>query len=527
MRLDVLNSAAFVLNLFDSVERVATRTKVDRLSADRSVWHGRTDDEGIVTFAVVRGVATGTVFLDGRSFEITSDRDGDYTIAELNAAAFPTEDAPADALDVSGDLAGDAGTGTASVAADGATEIDVLVVWSPAARAAAGGTAAIESLVLSAVANANLSYSNALVNTRLRLVHSAEVAFTETPSNMSGDLTSLQGKTDGKIDAVHTLRDQYGADVVTLLGEGYAGAGYCGIGYLMSSPSTSFASNAFNIVDRTCAAGYLSYAHEVGHNQGLHHDPGNASSTPSYPYAYGYQDPGGVFRTVLSYGGATRVPYLSNPAVFYNGRVTGTATQDNARALTNNAPTVAAFRAAAGSTPVCSYSVSPTSLSFQSGSSTATVSVTADAGCTWTSSSNSSWASVSGSGSGPGTATVAVTANGSTSRSATVVVAGRNVSVSQAAATTCSYAVSPTSVSTTSAGGTATLTITTSAGCAWNSSSASSWATASGSGTGSGTATVAVARNNGGSRSTAVLVAGRSVGVSQAGAPRGKKSASK
>ena len=50
-----------------------------------------------MTFAVVKGVATGTVFLDGRSFEITADPDGDYTIAELNAAAFPADADPLDA----------------------------------------------------------------------------------------------------------------------------------------------------------------------------------------------------------------------------------------------------------------------------------------------------------------------------------------------------------------------------------------------------------------------------------------------
>jgi len=521
LRLDVLDAPAFELNLFDNAQRVAKKTKVERLAADRFVWHGRTDDDGIVTFAVVKGVATGTVFLDGRSFEITSDADGDYTIAELNSAAFPTEDAPLEAPDQAADTAGTGTTGTATVAADGATQIDVLVVYTPAARTAAGGTAAIESLVLSAVANANLAYTNSLVNAQLRLVHSAEVSFTETPSNMSGDLSSFRGTTDGTIDSVHSLRDQYGADVVTMIGSGYAAAGYCGLGYLMTSPSTSFASSAFNIVDRTCAAGYLSYAHEVGHNQGLHHDPANAGSTPSYPYAYGYQDPGGVFRTVLSYGGATRVPYLSNPSVLYSGRVTGTSSQDNARALNNNAATVAAFRSTAGSTPTCSYTVSPTSLSFQSDSSTATVSVTTTAGCTWTSSSTSSWASVSGGGTGSGTATVAVMANGTSSRSATIVVAGKYVTVSQeAAAATCSYSVSPTSLSFAATAGSKTVTVTTSSGCAWTSSSAS-WATVAGSGSASGTATVSVPANSGAARTTTLVVAGTTVSVSQA-APKGK-----
>jgi hypothetical protein len=80
----------------------------------------------------------------------------------------------------------------------------------------------------------------------------------------------------------------------------------------MGTASTSFAPWAFNVVDQSCAAGYLSYAHEVGHNEGLQHDPANASVSPAYPYAYGYQDPSGAFRTVLAYGGAQRVPFFSN-----------------------------------------------------------------------------------------------------------------------------------------------------------------------------------------------------------------------
>ncbi len=285
LRFDVLNSPEFILNLFDNAERRVRRTKVEQPGRNAYVWHGRTDDNGFVTFAVVNGVATGTVFLDGRSFEITPADAGDYTVAELNAAAFPAEDESLPPADRGGNASGTTGesssTGSATVTADGSTQIDVLVAWTPAARTAAGGTNAIQSLILSAVANANLTYANSLEHVQLRLVYSGELPFTETPTNMVGDLSLLRGNGDGSLDAVHSLRDQYGADVVTLIGQGYAGAGYCGLGYLMGSPSTSFASSAFNIVDRTCAAGYLSYAHEVGHNEGLHHDPGNATGTPS------------------------------------------------------------------------------------------------------------------------------------------------------------------------------------------------------------------------------------------------------
>ena len=172
----------------------------------------------------------------------------------------------------------------------------------------------MESLAQASVANANLVYANSGVNAQLRLVYGAAVNYAENGANISGDLTAIRSTSDGVLDEVHTLRTQYGADVVTLIGEGYRTAGACGIGSLMTTVSTSFAPYAFNVVDRTCAVGNLSYAHEVGHNQGLQHDPANAGSAPSYPYAYGYQDPSGYFRTVMAYGSATRIAYLSSPA---------------------------------------------------------------------------------------------------------------------------------------------------------------------------------------------------------------------
>ena len=112
--------------------------------------------------------------------------------------------------------------------------------------------------------------------------------FTET--SIQNDLTTLTTSGDGVLDGMQSLRDQYGADIVTLIGNGYVSSGSCGLGYLMSSASTSFAPWAFNVVDRSCAAGNLSYAHEVGHNEGLHHDPANATPPDVPPAVAGAAD---------------------------------------------------------------------------------------------------------------------------------------------------------------------------------------------------------------------------------------------
>ena len=96
---------------------------------------------------------------------------------------------------------------------------------------------------------------------------------------------------------------------------------------MMSTPSTGFASYAYSVVDQSCAASYLSLAHEMGHNMGLNHDPANSSGTPSYTYAYGYQQPSGLFRTVMAYpcpsGSCPRLMYFSNPDVAYQRQCHG------------------------------------------------------------------------------------------------------------------------------------------------------------------------------------------------------------
>ena len=354
-----LDSATMRLHLFDDVQPTMKRKKLSRPSSDKMVWVGDSENGAQAVLSVVRGVLTGTVFADNRTFEISIDPDGQYSIAELDPSSFPTDDPifddarfeilnVPDALDIE---AADAVVPTTDAVLSGTpVQIDVMVVWTPLAETAAGGQAAMESLALASVENANLVYANSGVNAQLRLVYGAKVSYVENGANISGDLNAVRGTGDGVIDRVHTLRSQYGADVVTLIGEGYRAAGACGIGSLMTTVSTSFASYAFNVVDRTCAVGNLSYAHEVGHNQGLQHDPANASSSPSAPYAYGYQDPSGFFRTVMAYGGATRIAYLSSPANLYNGIVTGTSSQDNVRALNATIGTVAAFKSTSGGT---------------------------------------------------------------------------------------------------------------------------------------------------------------------------------
>jgi len=85
----------------------------------------------------------------------------------------------------------------------------------------------------------------------------------------------------------------------------------------------------------------------------------------------------------------------------------------------------------------CTYTVTPTTLSFPAGGGSATVSVTTAAGCTWSASTTTAWVTLaSGGGSGSATIVVTAAANASTAtRTGSAVIAGQTVTLSQAAPT--------------------------------------------------------------------------------------------
>ena len=141
-------------------------------------------------------------------------------------------------------------------------------------------------------------------------------------------------------------------------------------------------------------------------------------------------------------------------------------------------------------------------------------------GCNWNASSSASWLTIArgASGTGDGVVSVTAAANSGAERSATVSVGSDTVSVVQAAAN-CSYAVAPAGVTIGAAGGPTSVSVNTTSACSWTASSNVSWVaiTAGGSGSGSGTVSFSVAANTGAAREGTVVVAGRTVTISQEG----------
>jgi hypothetical protein len=361
---DVLDADTLTLNLFDDVIVTAVRDRVIDKVKGSTTWIGHVEGEDdSEVFLTIRGnTMSGNVQIGDKTYEIEPKGNNQYDVTQVNPDNNPKHShskRPEDFLAAGGQINTTA-TATSSSpttsAATAGTVIDLLVAYTPKALNNAGGQAGIEAKITNAVAMANQAYLNSHIDMQLNLVGMAQTNYVET-GNMSTSLTDLTGTSDGKMDEIHSLRNQVGADQVALV---TADTNYCGIAYIMSSGwvSTSFAPYAFSVVHDDSRYACLSdntLAHELGHNQGDEHNIEDAAAAGgAYSYSYGYRlcQTGG-FRTVMSYSctGGTRVSYFSNPNVtLTTGEVTGTAAANNALSMSNTKAIVAAFRTSSTTT---------------------------------------------------------------------------------------------------------------------------------------------------------------------------------
>jgi peptidyl-Asp metalloendopeptidase len=156
------------LNLFDDTVLTAIAETLETRGPASFTWHGRLVDgrTGQATVVSTDGAVAGTIFTEDGVFEVSYVGDGVHEVIELDPMPFPTDDPPHDMTPPA--LDGLAADGVVA-ASDSAAQIDVMVVWTPAARNAAGGLSGIQSLVDLAVANTKTAYANSGITTRLRL----------------------------------------------------------------------------------------------------------------------------------------------------------------------------------------------------------------------------------------------------------------------------------------------------------------------------------------------------------------------
>jgi len=216
--------------------------------------------------------------------------------------------------------------------------IDVMILYTKDAAAKHIGDPA--DLLALAIEQANETYRNSgLGNITLRLVHTQQIDFDEAGIDQFNIVYQMADGA-GPFKDVKRLRNEKRADIVGLIIDNPNGCG-------LSTRVGADADEAFFVVHHSCAAMTISIAHEVGHIIGARHDRVvDANNTP-FAYGHGYVN-GNKWRTMMSYkegcGGCPRIPYWSNPRVMYKGEATGTAANDNARVILEQAERVSRFR---------------------------------------------------------------------------------------------------------------------------------------------------------------------------------------
>lgn len=231
--------------------------------------------------------------------------------------------------------------------------VDLMVVYTPAARDAAGGTAGMANLIQHDVDLANQVLSNSDIYVSLRLVYSGVTDYAESGSAQT-DLARLAGQSDGFLDSVHSIRDAVGADLVSLYtATRDADAG--GLAYVLNDLDASDNDRyGFSVIGMPNNATPDALIHEIGHNFGAEHDHAHLDQPGAFDYSQGYTftADGVLYGDVMSNANCTRIPYFSNPDIKYNGKSIGDAADaDNARTINQTAPIVAAYRSPDHSTP--------------------------------------------------------------------------------------------------------------------------------------------------------------------------------
>ncbi len=355
------------LNLFDEQAVTAVHDRTDKSGQINGyVWVGHVVDypQSEVTLSVVGAVMAGTVTLSASErYEIQVVDAPVHLIQQLkpsmehnsmvdDAVLVPETAEPFNLPPNETDSCSD----------DGA-QLDVMVLYTSAARETQGGTAAIEAWINERVSQMNSANGASQVNFTPNLVHVAEVDY-QASNSIYTDLSRLRTTDDGYLDEIHVWRDAAAADLVALvIDQGSNDA--CGVAYVMNSPSEGFASSAFSVTaldypgPSYCDNTTLS--HEMGHNLGSQHDHANSNNSGAFPYSHGFQSLNKTFRTIMAYncpGGCPKINYWSNPDITYLGEPTGVdyavnpaLAADNSRSLNELRMISANFRKACALEP--------------------------------------------------------------------------------------------------------------------------------------------------------------------------------
>jgi hypothetical protein len=369
--LEILADSNDIVLQFDDNEYYIKREKVKVRDIRNFCFIGKNkSQDGSIVMSVLDDDIQGTITYGNKVYRIETINKDDYAIVLLNHAELIEKcdnltEKSVKSSQLKNSNLGSQNTDELNISSINSTQLEstslsfltysckirVLVLYTTAAR---NSVSNIRNTVLLAIDETNQSFSNSGMNYEVELVYTAETNYTEVDIDTDMDRFAING--DGYMDEVHSLRDKYSADVCVLLNND---SQWCGVADAIGATS----STAFCVVKAySCATGYYSFGHEIGHLLGCRHDTYVDNTSTPYPYGHGYIAPNKSWRTIMAYGNGCsncpRLQYWANPNVTYGGVAMGTAgTNNTTRVWNEQTPTVLAFKQPANSVIVSSSDV--------------------------------------------------------------------------------------------------------------------------------------------------------------------------
>ncbi|MCP4543439.1 MAG: DUF11 domain-containing protein [Chloroflexi bacterium] len=296
------------LNLFDDASLIVVLDRVERNRSGSLTWVGRVEgvEHSILILVVRDGQVTGYVSTRHSQFSIEPVDDTTHLVRETREQIAADDDTVlVDSSLASTDVRAQA-TSPQYESFDSDGIIDVLVVHT--AAVAPPGDPGVTSVIETGLAYLNQVLINSDVDIRFDLVHTAQTTYTEGADIFEDHMMLMSGS----ISDVEALRDEYHADVVTMIVD-RGGASLGAIGGWTS------------VMGGTPAP--FIWAHEWGHVLGGNHqwyDNGGGLITTAQ-YARGHCDELGPVKTLMVGGAGCPGPfspvrpYFSNPDIVYSG----------------------------------------------------------------------------------------------------------------------------------------------------------------------------------------------------------------
>jgi hypothetical protein len=298
-------------------------------------WYGKTNHV-MVSLLVERGVLAGYVWLRDRRFSLRSGVGG-LLLGETKSDYWqmhPDEDQEDDAYSLSSpppaDFAmPDLSSGSWDFLCQGSPPsgqhvIDVLVLYTPNVLLEYSNHAGVVARMQLATTSANMALRNSGINSitySLRGVESLPNSANYDNGSIVNGLSELSGMRPLKDPPycsstpntyVRGRREAMWADVIALARRGNDGT--CGYTFIQRGttqgciyePGAEFSDYAYMIFDPECEPDRLNFAHELGHQLGVDHDPKNSSTSVGFdscPWSFGHRfsDATFGFRSVMAY----------------------------------------------------------------------------------------------------------------------------------------------------------------------------------------------------------------------------------